>query len=493
MTPSTSTWSPASAGPLPWDRIPREAVHRLTPHTFHFLAILLDKRRGDDPYIICPDKVLMKEHGCEDVGTVQRRFLELEEGEWVKRQHVQGERRINFLFELKGRPLADALRAGAQCPEPGRASDCAPAPSPLHYRSRSSETEIRDSPRAHVRGPEKKPARRPRPEPEPTPPVASDPPPAPEAPEPRPLAALGAMPPAETATSPAAVIASGGPNPFDGAWARLRAKLEVPSAPTDERTAPEVAPAEASLPPSAPAVAPVPPAPPTPRRIPRRDVADAPPEPAPEDRTPGQREFLDGLAPELRQRFDAWPPAKRGQVLEWFRHDLDPIGLREALRQLDVAGTAPAGPPPPDTPTPELIRTLAGPPAVALAILPTVPGRIMNELQDPGGSKSWHALEKLCRQVTAGLRSADSLAVPLEKTLAALARGEPIDNAGAYLQAGVKNWDREFGPLGTGPPRPGEVPAQNTGPRVSVEKNPRGPAGEARSVRCHKSTRRLAP
>jgi hypothetical protein len=436
-------WTPASAGPLPWDRLPREAVHRLPSVLYHFLAVIIARRWGDETTVTASDEELARDHGCSE-GTAQRRLAELEERGWIRRYRSRGRRVIALLFTLKGRlsipqPEVHPPITGAECIERPRSMYSAPARGPLPYRSRSSTETVPETPRTRARkggeGTGKGPARRPRPEPEP--PAASAPP------EPRPMAAIGALPPAAEEPPPAATVqaARNEPNPFVGAWARLRARLEQQGvAATGDQTEPATTPAPAPEPP--PISDPAAPA----RTGRRRDVADYPPEPAPEARTPAQNEFLNGLAPELRDRLDAWPARKRAMVLEWFQNDLDPVALREALRQLDLAGSAPAYPPPPDTPTPELIRALTGPPAVALAVAPTIPGRVMNELGDTGGSKSWATLDKLCREITAGVRDPESLAGPLERTLAALDQGQRIGNPGAYLIRGVQNWDREHGP-----------------------------------------------
>jgi hypothetical protein len=194
--------------------------------------------------------------------------------------------------------------------------------------------------------------------------------------------------------------------------------------------------AAAPRPPAAATVRPDPPGP-------GPSGATGPPAPS-EGLTAAQHDFVAGLAPDRRARFDRLAPGKRAQVLE-----LVAIGAgRVALAELGQ-GMATVPLPPPDAGPFELIDALAGPWGGSLA--PQCASALMKTLSDRGGTVSFRAIAQLCGEVAGGQRPPQSLAEPLEKTLREQARrgrdgDEPIANPAAYWTRGVANWDRDRRP-----------------------------------------------
>lgn len=195
-------------------------------------------------------------------------------------------------------------------------------------------------------------------------------------------------------------------------------------------------------PPPTPSASSLPPAPP-PVRLPA-DVGAPAARPAGEELpsqtaelTAHQRAWLDGLAPDRRERFDDLSPGCRRQLLEGFRHGADRIALAEAETAL---GKPPPQPPPRDEASlREVLESLRGP--YGPSMVPRAARAVMTVLGDR--EQSWGPVHQLVSEAAAGVRPIESVLVPLEKVLAAEAAGKVWGNAAAVWMKSVENYDRE--------------------------------------------------
>jgi len=170
-------------------------------------------------------------------------------------------------------------------------------------------------------------------------------------------------------------------------------------------------------------------------------IPAAGPATSPEGLTAAQGSFLGALTPAQRVKWDSLRPAAREQYLGALRLGHDPIVHREVMLKLN-AQAAPAAPPPSLTAV-DLLRLLPG---HGPALVPRCAAAVLQTLGDK--TRSWRYLEQLCREVTAGMRSVESLVVPLEKTLAEMERGKRFEKGpAAYWNRCVQNFDREQSPV----------------------------------------------
>jgi hypothetical protein len=194
------------------------------------------------------------------------------------------------------------------------------------------------------------------------------------------------------------------------------------------------------------------PSPSTPPPPPREDPA--PPPVAADGLTEGQRAWLATLGPEQRARLDELPAKARTRLLEPHRAGVNPCPILAGVAARELAPRQAPPPPRVAATAAELVRLLPRDPDPAL--VPQCVGAIMLELEDKG-LVSVRSIEKLCREVTAGIRPVESLTVPLEKTRAAAEKGTRFRSGpAAYWMTSVANYDRE------------RLGGANTGRRVQV-------------------------